>query len=240
VTHDEAQEMLAVLAAGAADEGEAAEALAHAESCELCRDVVGDYRDAAAALAFALEPVAPPAALRSRVLEAARLSPAEAPAVPDTSASGARAEPISIEQEREKWRGWERIYRYAVPAVAAAALVAVLLLAVENANLRGEDEVSRGEFVSDTGATGTFVHDEETDLVYVSFENMPEVQEGQVFQMWMLDDGAAIPAPTFSAAADGSAAVSFPAEVDFDALAVTVEPAGGSAQPTTPPFIQGS
>ena len=107
-------------------------------------------------------------------------------------------------------------------------------------NFRGEDEFSRGLFTSETGASGSFLVDDENNVVYVGLEDMPEVAEGQVFQMWMLDDGAAIPAPTFRAQEDGSAAVSFPADVDFDALAVTVEPAGGSAQPTSDPFLIGS
>jgi anti-sigma-K factor RskA len=229
VNHDEAQEMLALLAAGAVDEAEAAEAVAHARSCETCGPLADAFQEAAAALALALEPAAPPAGLRGRIIEAARAEGG------DTA-----SEPVSLARERERLRGWKRVYQWAAPAAAAAALVVVALLAIDNARLRNEDDYSRGLFTSESGAAGSFLVDEENDLVYVRFENMPDVQEGQVFQMWMLDDGAAIPAPTFSASEDGTAAVSFPADVDFEQLAVTVEPRGGSAQPTSTPFIIGS
>ena len=230
MNHDEAQEMLAMLAAGAVDEAEAAEALAHAGTCSECGPLAVDYNDAAAALVFALEPVAPAGDLRARILSAAR---------EDAGSQTVAPAPVSIERERERRSGLQRVYQWAMPAVAAAALAAVVVLAVDNSNLRGdEDNFSTGEFTSESGARGTFIVDEDEDLVYVRFEDMPEVQEGQVFQIWVIEgEGAPIPQPTFTADPSGAAAVSFPSDIDFDALAVSVEPVGGSQAPTTTPFI---
>jgi anti-sigma-K factor RskA len=81
--HEEYKELLALEAAGALEAGERAPLEGHLSSCDECRTDLRELSDAAAALAYTIEPVAPPAALRARVLEAVRAV--------DTSESAARA-----------------------------------------------------------------------------------------------------------------------------------------------------
>src|SRR4051794_26464392 len=78
MAHERIHELAAVAALGALEPGEQHELDEHLKACDECRGEAESLRDAAAVLALAYEPVRPPAALRGRLLEAAR---AEAPNV---------------------------------------------------------------------------------------------------------------------------------------------------------------
>jgi hypothetical protein len=72
MSHEEIKELLALEAAGALRGEEGGQLAAHLPSCAECRRELAELRDTAAALAYAVEPVAPPAYLRTRVLESVR------------------------------------------------------------------------------------------------------------------------------------------------------------------------
>ncbi len=61
----------------------------------------------------------------------------------------------------------------------------------------------------------------------------------QTYQLWLISpDGSATSAGTFEPGADGGAAVALtPAGTNVAAVGMTLEPSGGSAQPTTPPIL---
>jgi anti-sigma factor RsiW len=70
--HEDYKEMLALDAAGALN-SEARGALEeHLSSCAECRSEYRELSDVAASLVYAIAPIAPPAALRSRILESVR------------------------------------------------------------------------------------------------------------------------------------------------------------------------
>jgi len=67
---------------------------------------------------------------------------------------------------------------------------------------------------------------------------------GRAYQMWLIKDGKAVPSRVFSANADEHGLV-WGIEMPTDskgvsAVAITDEPAGGSLQPTTTPFMVGA
>jgi hypothetical protein len=163
MSHEEIKELLALEAAGALRGGEEAALAEHLSSCAECRRELAELRDVASMLAYAVEPVAPPAYLRVRVLEGVR--------APQAAVSAAGVESKSEEQpgttrqtetvtagwrERstaeEAWAlvrrlGWWDIFRarpaFGLGAVAAVALVAALgltsfVLWGRNAGLRSE------------------------------------------------------------------------------------------------------
>ena len=66
--HEDYKELLALEAAGALEGGERGTLLEHLPSCEECREELRELSDAAAALAYTVEPVLPPAELRAGVL----------------------------------------------------------------------------------------------------------------------------------------------------------------------------
>jgi anti-sigma-K factor RskA len=67
--HEDYKEMLALEAADALEAGERGALEEHLSSCAECRAELREMSDAASALAFTVAPVAPPAHLRSRLLE---------------------------------------------------------------------------------------------------------------------------------------------------------------------------
>lgn len=70
--HEDYKELLLLEAAGALPAEESGALAGHLSSCEECRRELEDLRDTAASLLYTVAPVAPPAHLRSRVLEQVR------------------------------------------------------------------------------------------------------------------------------------------------------------------------
>lgn len=77
-------------------------------------------------------------------------------------------------------------------------------------------------------------------------ENLPRLSAGRAYQLWVVPAGAGaapVSAGVFTADPDGRSAmtVGFPAGVtQIAAVAVSEEPSGGSAQPTSAPFLVGT
>ena len=75
--------------------------------------------------------------------------------------------------------------------------------------------------------------------VVVMAAHLPTLEAGKTFELWVIPtQGNPIPAGTFNGNDDSTAIFVRPGPVDnAAAVAVTVEPKGGSPQPTTTPFI---
>jgi anti-sigma-K factor RskA len=78
--------------------------------------------------------------------------------------------------------------------------------------------------------------------MYLALASLPQLPRGKVYQAWTLARGASAMAPsvTFSPNANGTTLVPIPVDASqTTAVAVSVEPEGGSRQPTTKPaFVQ--
>jgi anti-sigma-K factor RskA len=82
-----------------------------------------------------------------------------------------------------------------------------------------------------------------TGEVVVTAFGLPPAPDGRTYQLWGIGEGAdPVSLGTFQTTADGTAIVraSAPAGVAFDVSAMTEEPAGGSPQPTSTPFLVGT
>lgn len=82
-----------------------------------------------------------------------------------------------------------------------------------------------------------------TSTLLVTAFGLPPAPEGRVYQLWGIPSGQSpVSLGTFQTEADGSAVVrrAAPSDVTFELGAVTEEPAGGSAQPTSAPFLVGT
>jgi len=94
-----------------------------------------------------------------------------------------------------------------------------------SADLVTEDRIVAAQVVVDTEGHG-----------YVTVHDMPATDDAHTYQLWSVDGGTPISLGLF----DGSSPI---AVVGVDAgvtqLAVTLEPAGGSADPTTAPMASG-
>ncbi len=135
--------------------------------------------------------------------------------------------------------------------VAATVLaLAFVGLFVWNVSLHGENEAMRDELqaqrttyeLQGTGADrdvrGEVVRIGDERAVLVA-ENLPSAPEGKVYEAWLMRDDIPEPAGLFEPTRDGGAAAA-PIEGslrDADAVAVTVEPSGGSSAPTSDPLL---
>jgi anti-sigma-K factor RskA len=78
----------------------------------------------------------------------------------------------------------------------------------------------------------------ERGVVFIG-ANLPHLDGGKVFELWVMpNEGKPVPAGVFQSQSDATAVFVRPGPVlNASAIAVTMEPAGGSEQPTTTPFV---
>lgn len=236
------------------DEREAFEA--HLGGCADCRAEVAELQEAAVGLSEGWE-TAPPADLRRRVLAEVALEGQEssvvadhASRVPQERASSDPAQPFHIgpastppDELARRRRGAPR--RWVLAAAAALVIGTGTWAALELAT--GEDPG-----VAVVRAADAVEHDAETPegrvVVITSAQEDAAVlrlpddlagpEEGRVYQAWFVGaDGTARSAGVLDedALEDGEALLDGPVS-DAAAVGLSVEPAGGSEQPTTEPF----
>lgn len=102
------------------------------------------------------------------------------------------------------------------------------------------------QFASLTGDTEPslrLVWNRDRDLLLVAAQNLPPLRQNRTFQLWGIRGGEApVSLGTFESGPEGDALVTLQAEAaeDYDVSAITEEPAGGSPQPTSTPFLVGA
>jgi len=205
----------------------------HLAGCPDCRRAIEELRVAADALPMGTHQLAPPPALKGRIMAVVE-SEAEL-----LGAAGAGADRVPEKAPRRK----ERRAWWARPGFALAAVALALAAGVLGGSLLAGDDDTRtiaatmepdGSDVSleVRGDTGTLV-----------VRDMPPPPEGRIYQVWVKRPGQD-PAPTdalWSVNAQGDAQVAVPGSLDgVEAVLVTDEPPGGSQAPTTSPVIQAS
>jgi anti-sigma-K factor RskA len=79
----------------------------------------------------------------------------------------------------------------------------------------------------------------EDDRAVLMAENMPRVPENRTYQIWVMEGDVPRPSSLFEPQEESVAAVVEDPLDEADAIAVTVEPEGGSPQPTTDPVLIG-
>jgi anti-sigma factor RsiW len=213
---DAVHDLTAAYALDALEPGEARGYEQHLAGCVRCREELASLQATAGALAYAAEPARPPESLRDRILDAAR---AERPNVV----------PLRPRIFRLKTR--EAL------AIAAVAVCAAVGLAVWNVSLH--DRLDRAQQalrgVPLTGAKGSVVVGDGSAALVVS--DLAPAPAGKTYEAWVVKGGQAIPAGTF---AGGGRTIVFRLTHALPAgavVAVTIERAGGVAQPTQTPFI---
>ena len=250
--------LVGAYAVHALDTAEAAGFESHLAGCASCIRELAALRAAAAELGAATDE-APPASLRASVLSAAAATP-QLPAAPGSTspaepgAATGPADPAGPEvvRLRPARRAGQQLF-----AVAAATLLVVAgalgwraatlshdldrvqaASAQMSAVLTAPDanKVS-GPFAG--GGRGTVVASALLDQAVIVTDGLPEAPPGKVYQLWFMSgSGAATPAGFVAPGAGGQ--VSQPLSGPMGAAAavgVSIEPAGGSAVPTTTPVL---
>lgn len=199
---------------------------------------IDDLSGVAGLLALAPPEQDPPADLRRRLMQ-----------VVESEATS----PEPAERSESPWFGW--LWDFRNVALGAAALLVVgllswnVLLQGNVQDLRGEVEEARtadraqetreielGGTWAEQGARAevTAIEDDRAILVVEDMPSMPENRTGQV---WVIHDDEPEPSGLLEQSGDTAAAPITISLKDADAIAVTVEPAGGSDEPTSDPVL---
>ena len=134
-------------------------------------------------------------------------------------------------------------------AAAAALALVTLGMFAWNASLQEENQTLQGELegqqksyaLQSTGEAqevrGEVVRLPDERAVLVA-EDLPSPPEGETYQAWIMREDVPEPAGLFEPNDTGAAAAPIEGSIEgADAVAVTVEPSGGSSSPTSDPLM---
>lgn len=203
----------------------------HLAVCQACRDEVRELRATAALLGSAVAEN-PPADLKSAVM-------AE---IDRTRQLG----PMVVPVDELGWRGF--LQRLAVP-VAAVLIMAVVGLGLLVRDLYSRiDQVERGsseivavlaspdarfvEVRDPQGVAGRLVYSPSTGRAVLLAHGLGPVPEDRTYQLWVIGEQGPTPAGIFRPTGEVAAALVHGDVRAGHAIGVTIEPAGGSPQPT--------
>ena len=229
--HDELLDNVAAYALGVLNAPEAAVVEKHLQTCERCRDEYRLLHPAVTAVAYSAETSADAASgavvasplLKARVMKRVRAEAARQAQPPrwPIYAFAAACLAIAIATGLADIALTTRLQRETAQSNAQAQVISDLSAPDAQHYLFG-----RGEVVTRGGR------------LYLAMHDLPALPKGRTYQAWTLAKGATKVAPsaTFEPAA-GAALVQLPeAATTIAAVAVSVEPTGGSQQPTTKPI----
>ena len=213
---DDMHDLAAAYALDALDTAERERFERHLSDCDACQADVASFQQIAANLGAA-EEVAPPEALKARVM--ADLDPGRAPPLP----------------KKASWR-----QRAFVPVVAVLAAVVLALAGVVAATRATGDRASEILAAPDAQlailegpSVARLVYSIAQDAGVLAMSGVEDLPGDATYQLWLIGEEGPVPAGTFRSD-DGS--VGFLVEGDFGAATaagITIEPVGGSPQPTT-------
>lgn len=251
ITHEESQEIAALDAIGAASPDEERDLHEHLAACAECRRVRDEYAEAVTLLARGLEPVTPPPDLRERVVggeddnvvDARRRFGAGAwwlatAATLFLALWGWRE--LAMRVEREKYRTQQaEIRRLSEDNARLAQKNEKLSAEMTALASAGTRTISlSGQQVAPQASARVFLEPEQRRAV-VFFYNLPANAKDKSYQLWIIAGDKPQSAGIFDVTGSGNATVSvenLPVATEIKALAVTLEPRGGVAQPTNTNF----
>jgi len=245
----EQHDLAAAYALGALDANEAAAFESHLDSCDHCRRDVIQYSGVVEELAEA-DAIVPPPELRSRLLDeiartpqvgsAERSGPRGIPANGDSAdgGSGQGGQVVDLTDARDQ-RAERRPGRWLLTAAAALAIVvggAAALLTLSDTgdeydNLAAAADAETLELDSDIG-TVTLVYSSEQDQVGVQSIDLADPGEGKTYELWLVVDDGVAPAGLFTPDEGTIREVLSVDDIETQGFGITIEPEGGSDQPT--------
>jgi len=224
MTCDELRQDYTSYALGIADNPERTEIADHlARKCPECISGIASAMATVTAMSGAVPVTEPPERLRRRVIATVA---------------------------KEPKRSWAGVFvPWAITAAMSIALIAVgisgrrqigdtakLQQALSILNDPATRDVTFGE--GEKPSRGRVFVSPSKGVVFIG-ASLPRIDPGKTFELWVIPaKGNPIPAGLFRSQPDATAVFVRPGPVEnAAAVAVTVEPDGGSAQPTTTPFI---
>ncbi|MDL2335474.1 MAG: anti-sigma factor [Chloroflexota bacterium] len=263
MTCAEATELAGLYVLDALEPAERALVDAHLATCTEAHAEFMEVGGVVPALATLAEPVAAPDSLKAKVMADYRAgagvaAPQPAPFSrrsvirPPASVVQAPVPVPGLRPSRPSWLGW------------AAAAAAVLLLVVTagwayTAQSRADAEAHRAQVLAQAinimssprslsavmhgaaqadGARG-FAAIDRSGVGYLVLVDLPAAPAGQAYQAWYITGNQPTSAGLLSLEDGGFAVLNLSMQGTVDQVALTLEPAGGSAQPTSNPILSG-
>lgn len=237
--HEWLVELIPAYAIGAADDEERIAVEAHLKDCPACRAHLEEYR-----------------ALGDGLLFGAPLAPARAGLTEDLR-KRLNAQPVPAPR-----RAWWDVLRRPAFALSIAAVALLVLTNVYWASRVGRLEREAAQItalaqapgitlqVSDTAggeyqeynADGVVYMQPASNVALLCVYALPRLGPGKTYQAWLVRDEQRLSAGTFDVNQDGYGVLIIEAGEPigaFQQLGITVEPEGGSSQPTTPRVMGG-
>lgn len=222
-------DLLPGYALGCLDAPEERQVTEHLASCEHCRAELQRYEWVAAELPMALEMSEPAPELKTRILTRARQS-----GQPDV-------QPLSA------WQRLRESLQRSAPAWGLAGLALVLILAVSNLllwqRLSGSESATQESLRTvalagtdfSPGATGELVISRDGEYGVLVVDGLPSLDEARQYQLWLIENGQRTSGGVFSVNPEGYGVlyiISPDPLASYQAVGITIEPAGGSPGPT--------
>jgi hypothetical protein len=219
----------------------------HLSRCPSCANEVRGLREVATALAFAATAEAP-ADMRGQVLAAAARTRQLPPEV-RSHRLHARPQRPQRPQRTLPWVPWLS------GAVALASIAAAVFFGLSQSHTQDELNQARAQNqalsvvlsapkvqvlsqVSASGGKAIVVLAAERHELAVVTTGLPALPAGKVYQLWLISKAKITSAGLLPTAKSGQTpAILATGVVKGDALGLTVEPAPGSAQPSTKPIV---
>lgn len=262
LTHHEIEELLGAYALDAVSAEEADAVELHLRDCPRCRAEVAEHRETAAVLAYAGSPA--PANLWNRIagaIEADDSAPPEldlARVVSMSEAAGARGREVRGDRRTRRGRRSLPVRVVAAMGAVAAAVIAVLGVQVSRLDdrtdrladaLRREgldqavqvalfDETARRvNLRSEDGAVFAQAVLRDNGDGFIVGDNLPGLAADRTYQVWAIVGDEPVSVGVLGS--DPGVAAFKMSAPGVTLLAVTAEPAGGVAAPTTTPVVSG-
>ncbi|HVM01992.1 MAG TPA: anti-sigma factor [Acidimicrobiales bacterium] len=255
LTHHEIEELLGAYALDAVSPEEAGAVGLHLRHCPRCRTEVAEHRETAAALAYAGSP-APPQLWRRIAADLAAEDAAPPPAL-DLARVVSRTEM----DERRRRRPPRSLPLPVAAAMAAVAAAVIAVLGVQVSHLddrterlagalerQGLDQAAQAALLdqsarridlrSEDGAVFAEAVVRDNGDGFIVRDNLPGLGPDRTYQVWAIVGDRPVSVGVLGN--DPGVAAFTMSAPGVDVLAVTAEPAGGVAVPTSDPVVSGA
>lgn len=225
-SHEDVKALVGAYVLGAVPREGVPSIRAHILSCDECMAEAEELSEAARSLSLTVESVAPPPGFTQTVLDQVAQERSGTPTPSRT----------------RKWRRPLMALSFAAVSVFAVVMGAIALDTRERAESSRRAvtailEASQGiELRGEAGVSAKLVPGE-SGAVFVA-TGLEELPGDRTYQLWLIKGGAPVSAGTFDVSKGVALLRTSRSPTGFDGAAVTVEPRGGSPQPTTEPVIQ--
>ncbi len=215
----------------------------HLKQCPSCAEEVSGLQETAARLGLAAA-IAPPPSMRGQVLDATNR-------VRQLPPSGVRLN--TADGGRRRRRLSRRLARPIAVAAMAAAIIVLAVLQVGTRHQLQQAQSTNQTIASvlsasdariqlgssTVGGTVTAVVSRHDREAVITASGMPTPSDARVYQLWVMRGTSARSVGLLPGSSAGATAPVLADDVQpGDQLAITIEPAGGTRQPTTNPIVE--